>query len=514
MQQAPTILVISLGLSALLSIYMASHVRLHARTPAAREAAFLLFGVALYTLGAAIEVSRFDLDGILMAVSLEYIGIAFLPALLMLFTLHYIHGESASKLVTFFLLLIPSITVVVVFTQKYHNLYYANPYVDHSGLYPVIVFERGIWYYIHSVFEQFCAFSAIGLLVVKTFRSEKRLKKQTILMVIGSLIPVLSTLLYYFGLIPYNIDPAPFAFTVTGVIYAIIIFRTDLFELVPAARELALDAISEAFVVVDEEGILQDINEAALNLPGAEKIKIGDCLVDNKLLGKFLLPLLQDKQESVEFSPINSNTEKRHYHAKAYKIYKKQGYLDGIAILITDVTQTTRLLKKLSYQANVDGLTGILNRRELMQQAANEIETSHRSGLSLGIILIDLDFFKHINDKYGHVAGDEVLKQVTACFRKRLRGIDILGRYGGEEFVILLPGADIDNSLRVAERLREDMAGCNLVVKAEKITLTASFGVHAMQAKKNTTITELLAIADRALYQAKANGRNQVARSS
>lgn len=517
MQQAPIVLIMGLGLSALLSAYLASYAQLHAKVFGARDICYLLLGVAVYSLGYAIEISHTDIENILMAINLEYIGLVFLPSLLMFFALHIVRGKSVSKGVMAGLLLIPVITLVIVFTQRHHNLFYINPHVVDSDLFSALSFERGLWYYVYIVFQQACALSAVVLLTKHALHQEKRKRKQTIMIVIGALVPITSGMAYYLGFIPYKLDVGPFSFTITGVIFAITIFKMGFLELVPAARELAMDAIKDALIVVDGENIIQDFNQAALKLPGGGKIKIGDSLEDISSLDEYLQPLLKSEVEQIEFSNEYKDNGKRYYQARAYQVRNHQNHIYGMAILVQDVTDTARLLRKLSYQANVDGLTGILNRRELMQQAEKEIEISCKSNIPLGIILIDLDHFKNINDTYGHIVGDEVLKKVVVCLRSGLRSIDILGRYGGEEFLILLPGVDVEKSLIVAERLRKEIQDHDFLINGVKVKLTASFGIHVNKPETDgldVSIEKILAAADRALYKAKVAGRNQVACSS
>ena len=514
MQQSPVILSIGLGLSALLSTYLASHARTHSRATGAREAGFLLLCVALYSLGYAVEILLTDVEKILMVINLEYSGIVFLAPLLMLLVLHIVHGKPASKVFTAGLLIIPCLTLLIVCTQKHHNLYYINPRVVTSGFFPALTFERGIWYYVHVVFEQFCALIAIILLVRHAIHLEKRQKKQIIMIIVGSLVPTICGIVYYLGFIPNNLDTGPFSFTITGIIFSIAVFKMGFLELVPAARELAMDAINDALIVVDEDQILQDYNQAARDLPGMGAIRIGDSLISNDTIGEQLQPLLDKETQQIEFAMDTRSTGKRIYQACAYQVGNNQKQPSGMAILIRDITENTVLMKKLQYQANVDGLTGILNHRELMQQGEKEIELSCSSGMPLGIILIDLDHFKQINDKYGHLVGDEVLKGVVTCLRSGLRSVDILGRYGGEEFIILLPGVGIKTSLVVAERLRKEIQDCDFLISEKKIKLTASFGVYAYEdaeGQENTKLKALIDAADRALYQAKVKGRNKVA---
>ena len=517
MQQAPIVLIIGLGLSAVLSVYLASYAQLHAKVIGAREINILLLCVTVYSLGYIIEISYSSIDKILMAINLEYMGLALLPSMLMIFALHIVHGKPVSKGVVAGLFVIPGITLLIVFTQRYHSLFYIDPHVDYSGLFPALSFKRGLWYYVYHVFQQISAFSAIGLLVRHALRQEKRKRTQTITLAVGALVPVLSGTLYYFGFVPYHLDVGPFSFTITGVIFAIAVFKMGFLELVPAARELAMDAINDALIVVDGDNYVQDFNQAALKLPGIGNMNIGAYLMDGNSIGKYLQPLLGQKAEQVEFSIKTKDTGKRWYQARAYQVRNHQNQIYGMAILIQDVTEAARLLKKLSFQANVDGLTGILNRRELMQQCEKEIEVSYKSDVPLGVILIDLDHFKKINDTYGHVVGDEVLKSVVTCLRSGLRSIDILGRYGGEEFLILLPGVDVNNLFIVAERLRKGIQDHDFLIDGIKVKLTASFGIHIYEpnmADTEKSIEKMLVAADRALYKAKADGRNQIACSS
>jgi diguanylate cyclase (GGDEF)-like protein len=514
MQQAPTIFVILLGLSAILSVYLAAWGRMHSRVPGAREFTLFQLCVAIYSVGYAIEISRSDIKGVLEAINLEYVGLTCIPVFILLFSLRLLRGKSTSTLGVILLLVIPAITLFIVWTQKYHSLFYINPRIISTGLYPALAFERGVWYYIYITYLLASIFVSVQLLIIHAFRSPQHQKNQAITIAVSSIFPIFSTIFYYLGWIPYQIDPGPFSLTLTGVVFAFTLFKLRLFELVPAARELALDSIRDAFLVVDRQGRLLDLNKAALGIPGANSLKIGELLADDRPVAKNLQPLLQNGKDDIQFSTFDPEGGNRCYQARAFPIMRKQERIDGMAILISDVTETAGLLRQLSYQANIDGLTGVLNRRQLMDLGAKEVETARRTGLPLGVILVDLDHFKTLNDTYGHATGDDALKKVAECFRKGLRSVDLLGRYGGEEFAAILPGTDLQSTVKIAERLLCSLANCTIMHKGELLRITASFGAHSAHAADGTTIDELLKIADLALYQAKTNGRNQVAWSS
>jgi len=266
--------------------------------------------------------------------------------------------------------------------------------------------------------------------------------------------------------------------------------------------------------VVYKNGYLQDLNQAALHLPGADALRIGERLPAENPITDHLRVLLHTEKDNIEFSIVDAADEIRYYNAKAYPLINKLAQVDGLAILINDVTETAGLMRQLSQQANTDALTGLFNRRQLMQLGMREVENSRLFARPLGVILIDLDNFKSFNDRFGHAAGDEILKKVANNFRKGLRNIDILGRYGGEEFAIFLPAADMHSTAQVAERLRQHLMALPMVIEGKSESISASFGVHSAVAASQTTIEDWLKIADLALYQAKNNGRNQVACSS
>ncbi|XVQ83959.1 GGDEF domain-containing protein [Microbispora siamensis] len=171
--------------------------------------------------------------------------------------------------------------------------------------------------------------------------------------------------------------------------------------------------------------------------------------------------------------------------------------------------QRSLLHAQLQAAARTDPKTGLLNAAAWQREADTEIVRAQRTGDALALVLVDIDHFKKVNDTYGHLVGDQVLAQVAATLRTQLREYDVVGRFGGEEFVVLLPGADVHEARRVAERLRTRVG--RMVVPAEQatITVTVSAGVAIMNVHGEDLI-ELLAAADLALYRAKELGRDRV----
>lgn len=164
----------------------------------------------------------------------------------------------------------------------------------------------------------------------------------------------------------------------------------------------------------------------------------------------------------------------------------------------------------LREQATRDALTGSWNRRMILEILDRETGRADREHRHLGVVMLDIDHFKLINDTYGHAAGDETLREVVRRVTSMIRPYDALGRIGGEEFLIVLPGCDEIFTLSHAERLRQSIEGAPVVAEGIEIQVTASFGTSAMQAGFPVAPGRLVRAADEGLYSAKRQGRNRV----
>ncbi len=183
------------------------------------------------------------------------------------------------------------------------------------------------------------------------------------------------------------------------------------------------------------------------------------------------------------------------------------------------IERLKRRVAELEQQVQTDELMGVLNRRGLMQVLntfVREVEfqlknPDRRQFLiikSLSILFVDVDNFKQINDQYGHGLGDIVLREIATVIRDSLRGIDVVGRYGGEEIVVGLVGAHVEAAVKIAEDLRSRIAALEFPGEISALRVTASFGVAAME--PGATLDELLANADKALRRAKENGKDRI----
>lgn len=186
-------------------------------------------------------------------------------------------------------------------------------------------------------------------------------------------------------------------------------------------------------------------------------------------------------------------------------MYDSENRFVGMLGVTRDITDRKRMEKEIRRLSETDRLTGLSNRLKLDEVLATELEQSSLRGLPCSIVLLDIDYFKRVNDVFGHLVGDTVLRDVARMLAQGVRMYDTVGRWGGEEFMMILPGADTDDAAAVAERVRVSIAAHSF----ERVgKLTVSLGVATTRGEMS--IVELVVSADDALYRAKNNGRDQV----
>jgi diguanylate cyclase (GGDEF)-like protein len=286
---------------------------------------------------------------------------------------------------------------------------------------------------------------------------------------------------------------------------AFALIRYRLLDIVPIAHSVLIENMSEGVLVLDSRNRVVDINPAAQNVLSSKKLLIGEPVEKafvkwTDFVGRFF----DENQASAEISVAD-----RYLDLRISPLLNRRNRFVGKLVVWRDITDLKNTQLKLEKLATTDELTLTYNRRHFMELAEAQINESRRHGHPLALALIDLDYFKKINDNYGHHAGDIVLSEFARSFRENIRDFDIFGRLGGEEFALLMPGTDDENAFQVADRLRLLAAKTPIDLGERSVSITFSLGLTALVGEQDT-LGSLMRRADHALYAAKKTGRNRV----
>jgi diguanylate cyclase (GGDEF)-like protein/PAS domain S-box-containing protein len=285
--------------------------------------------------------------------------------------------------------------------------------------------------------------------------------------------------------------------------------------------EAVVQTAYDGVISIDEKQTIKLMNESAKYIFGVNGEKVIGSNLSRFIPQRFRVKhpdyVGSFRNSSVDARPMESRVPVRGLRADGSEFpvevtiskIKVGGAIEMTAV-IRDISERVRLIEELSRAASNDPLTGAFNRRHGLAVLKSELARCTRFGHSISLVMIDLDHFKQINDSYGHACGDSVLKAVVETVGLTLRETDILCRWGGEEFLILLPETSGEEALSFAERARQavaekPVAGCD----EQAVAVTASFGVAAL-VEEATTPEQFIGRADKALYRAKEEGRNRV----
>ena len=281
-------------------------------------------------------------------------------------------------------------------------------------------------------------------------------------------------------------------------------------RVVPVSTREVLEALTDGVVVLDPRGHLLGVNPAARALlrgpgrGGRDEQLIGSAWLDH--VAPELVGALAGGRSGLVTTARGTVLDVR-----VTELRRRAGRSPGTVVVLRDVTELERLRDELAHQASHDALTEVPNRRSFEQRLADAVVSSRTSGSPVSVVALDLDHFKAINDTHGHAVGDRVLVEVARALSRILRPGETVARVGGEEFVLLLPGADAQDAVARAEEARAACAGVQVPVRGGTVGVTTSVGVA--QLSPDGSAEGLIREADRAMYAAKAAGRDRVVRA-
>ena len=296
--------------------------------------------------------------------------------------------------------------------------------------------------------------------------------------------------------------------------------ETPLPLLAPGADSIyrfLVETLQEGLLTVDLEGIILFTNWRAAEILGCET---------DSLLGLNVLELVNPEERQWVRVKIDEALRGTPWRCEVGLVYPGQarvnvlvslGLVDdtgdgtcGVCLALTDLSDQKRLRDELQILATTDPLTELYNRRHLAESLEKECRRANRYGRPLSCLMMDIDGFKLCNDRYGHLTGDDVLRQVAALIRDSVRDTDIVARYGGEEFCVLLPETSCGGAMQLAERIRTAFAAQPLSVGEQLVSITVSIGVWGSSDSEDLEPDAVLGYADAALMEAKTAGKNRV----
>jgi diguanylate cyclase (GGDEF)-like protein len=464
-----------------------------------RQFSLFMLAAAFYAAGYAWELNSASLVTMKLALRFEYLGAPFATAFWVMLAYGYLWQRQMRPAMQVYLLIIPVITLGMVLTNDLHHLFYADlQYARVDGM-SIARIRHGPWYGVHLAYVNTC-FLAGNFFLLRAWRSAQLLyRRQAVLMLIASFMPWASYMVYLAGFSPYGIDLTPFSLSLTGLAVAIAVWYLGFLNIVPVARDTVLECIRDGVIVLDTHNRIIDFNSNAGRMFPALRTRslglLAQDIVDLRQLEGLArhnrsLRLRRERQtgwESLELS--------------LHPLIDDHGIKLGAVVTVSDITLEVAAEEKLWHQANRDALTGVGNRHYLMEQSERAVCLALRHMRPLAALVIDLDFFKQTNDEQGHLAGDEQLRAVATMVQTRLRQTDIIGRFGGDEFVATLP----ETSLHMAVTIAADL----LAAVGAQLGVSLSIGVAALT-PSHKDFESLLGEADKNLYLAKEAGRGCV----
>lgn len=460
---------------------------------------FLCLVMATYSFFYAFELASVSLESIQFFLKLEYFGVAFIPVFWFLLAYRFRFQKSYDIKIILIVFFIPFLTLAISSTNEFHHLLYKEiSVIKYKTLY-VAELKKGTWYIVSSAYSYLALVSG-QILFFKTWRESKSNKKiQAKLLFIGSVFPLVLSVIYLMGFTPGKIDPMPLSYMIVSLFYYTAVFKYDFLEMKEVIRETSFEQINEGIIVTDNKGRLIDFNNTSKTVFSC--ININNIGLNLKNLSEFIYS---------ENKTLYEVKHKGKYYEFRTTLIKENQKISGKIYIFQDITEKKAMLNKLQYNAKYDFLSQVYNRHELFELAEIELYKSQRYKRALSLLMLDIDFFKKINDTYGHIAGDIVIKELSAKCRERLRPSDIIGRYGGEEFLILLTETPLVNAVVIAEDIRNIIEKSEILFEDKRIKITISIGVASSSGLKKIELEELINNGDKALYLAKNNGRNRI----
>ncbi|MDD2404980.1 MAG: diguanylate cyclase [Sphaerochaetaceae bacterium] len=484
------------------------------RIPLVRCFTVLMGCALLWNLFFIFELASIDFNKKLLFSKIQFIGISMIPFVWFRFAM-LLTKKKIRSWISLLLVIIPVVTLVMVWLVPNPNMFWGFPkMVRQNSSLVTVDYDYGVWFnFIFSPYMVAMIISSIIMIARNLGRSQQVYKKQISLIALGAAIPLTINSLYLFGISPIqHLNFSTASLSITGVMYGWALFRYRFLDLVPIAREIIVEQMGDAVFVLDYKNRLVDFNKKASSLITVSTSPIGNTLSQ---VGLVHLDNLVSGYTDAEKSEIPITLNRHIFDVDIQKLTKTAEKVEATIITLHDVTEREDLYRQVSELALRDPLTGLYNRRALFEQTEILIEDLVLgSGQQIAAIMFDIDNFKTINDSYGHASGDRVLVSIAKNCLRVTKAQDIIGRIGGDEFVIILHGASSQNALKVANMLHDQIGSMVFYSRNTTFNVSISAGISTssqiFEVIPGQFLEKLITHADTALYKAKDEGKNCV----
>lgn len=466
----------------------------------------MCLAIVIYIIGYVLELQANSIDQIKFFLKMEYFGASFISAFWLIFSYRFHFKKKASLKATILIMVFPFLTLFLSSTNEFHHLVYTNISMFEYDGYLLSKLSRGPWYFANIAYSYLAQLFGIVVFFRAWRRAGYKYGTLSYWMFLGTIWPALLGIIHIAGMSPLDLDLAPIGLSLSAIFFYVALFHYDFLELKEIVKDVTFLEINEGIIVIDDRNRLIDFNYAGKKILN---------WLDSKHIGIDISSfregseILEQKGDLFELNIINGDVLK-YYEFRKTELKENNKNL-GFVYFIQDISKQKEMIQSLNDMANYDSLTQIYNRRRLMEEAEKALLLSKRYRQYISFLMIDIDHFKLVNDRFGHLAGDEVLKALAAVCKDRIRRTDILGRFGGEEFLIVLPDANKENAYKLAMNIKESIADMEIVFNANIIRVTVSIGMEtALIADDYYSVDKLINNADVALYKAKNSGRNRI----
>lgn len=494
-----------LVISSLVLLYIVYYSLINRKTPGAVAFAILTIATIIWTTGSFFELYAATMQSKIIWRNIEQIGVFGVPIGMVYFALVYTQQPKHTRLVI--VAAIPSvISVILIFTNELHHLMRSGYSLENTTAYgKSLVVHSALVGSVLVAYNYALALVAIIILLNYVRKLSPAFRKQVYIMTFCFLYAFSVAFIQKVFLESVGIYLQISVLNTPGaIVMALSLFKHRTFSLFPIARDKVFEVINQGIIVLDENGIIIDANSYALRMMdeyfhvqnplGSPLDKINTQYPKlNQLIG-------HAKDEQMELHVKDTYISLTHYPLSS----GKEKYI-GSMIIINNVTLQKMYEHNLKNEAEKDYLTQLLNKSGFYKALQKYISGGNLQDCS--VLMMDIDNFKQINDTFGHAAGDAVLCNFTDVVNRIIRSEDIACRFGGDEFIIVIPHVAKETASQIAERIRKAVEANNFMFNNQRLCYTISMGI-ADQGSVPCPFEEVMEKADNALYQAKSKSKN------